>query len=128
MIALLHPKSTKPKNRRFPLSVLSLAAVLEGREDYTIIDGNVDPDPGATLDRVMTESPIKLLAVSVMPGPQMVAALPLCRAFRAHHPSVPIVWGGYFPSLYPDTALNAEYVASRILNAGSSRNPGACEV
>jgi radical SAM superfamily enzyme YgiQ (UPF0313 family) len=110
MIALLHPKSTKPKNRRFPLSVLSLAAVLEGREDYTIIDGNVDPDPGATLDRVMMESPIKLLAVSVMPGPQMVAALPLCRAFRAHHPSVPIVWGGYFPSLYPDTALNAEYV------------------
>ena len=45
MIILLHPRSTRPKNRRFPLSVLALAAVLEGREEYEIVDGNVDPDP-----------------------------------------------------------------------------------
>ena len=32
MIILLHPRSTRPKNRRFPLSVLALAAVLEGKE------------------------------------------------------------------------------------------------
>ena len=25
-------------------------------------------------------------------------------------PSVPIVWGGYFPTLYPDAAINAPYV------------------
>ena len=100
MIILLHPRTTKPKNRRFPLSVLSLAAVMEGKEDYVIIDGNVDPDPQQTLDRVMRETPAELLAVSVMPGPQMVAALPLCRKFREDYPEVPIVWGGYFPSLY----------------------------
>jgi radical SAM superfamily enzyme YgiQ (UPF0313 family) len=40
----------------------------------------------------------------------MVAAIPLCRNFRKKYPSVPIVWGGYFPSLYPDAALNASYV------------------
>jgi radical SAM superfamily enzyme YgiQ (UPF0313 family) len=110
VILLLHPRSTKPKNRRFPLAVLSLAAVLEGREDYTIVDGNIDSDPGATLDHIAAAKQVELLAVSVMPGPQMVAAIPLCRAFRAKHPLVPIVWGGYFPSLYPDAALNADYV------------------
>ena len=118
MIILLHPRTTKPKNRRFPLSVLSLAAVLEGREDYIIIDGNTDPNPQQTLDRVMRETPAELLAVSVMPGPQMVAALPLCRAFRENYPEVPIVWGGYFPSLYPDAVLNSGYVDFAIRGPG----------
>ncbi len=110
MIVLLHPRSTRPKNRRFPLAVLSLAAVLEGREEYAIVDGNLDPDPGATLDRIMSESGIELLAVSVMPGPQMVAAASLCRDFRRRLPKVPIIWGGYFASLYTDTTLKAKYV------------------
>ena len=118
MIILLHPRSTRPKNRRFPLSVLSLAAVMEGREDYVIIDGNVDPDPGATLDRVMRETPAELLAVSVMPGPQMAAAIPQCREFRRKYPSVPVVWGGYFPSLYPEAVLNAGYVDFAVIGQG----------
>src|SRR6185436_10106121 len=50
MIILFHPRSTKPKNRRLPLSVLYLGAVLEGREEYEIVDGNADPDPLATID------------------------------------------------------------------------------
>src|SRR5579885_1346329 len=100
MIVLLHPRAVKPKNRRFPLSILSIAAVLEGREHYTIIDGNLDSHPAQTLERLASEHPIELLAVSVMPGPQMVSAIPLCKDFRRNHPGVPIVWGGYFPSLY----------------------------
>jgi len=110
MIIILHPRSTKPKNRRFPLAALSLAAVLEGKEDYQIVDGNADPQPAETLDRIMRERGASLLAVSVMPGPQMAAAIPLCREFRPKYPDVPIVWGGYFPSLYPDAALNSPYV------------------
>jgi hypothetical protein len=42
MIILYYPRLAKPKNRRFPLSILALAAVLEGREDYQIVDGNVE--------------------------------------------------------------------------------------
>ena len=118
VIILLHPRTTKLKNRRFPLSVLSLAAVLEGKEDYVVIDGNVDSEPRETLDRVMQETPAELLAVSVMPGPQMVAALPLCREFREKYPSVPIVWGGYFPSLYTDAVLNSDYVDYAVRGPG----------
>src|SRR5579875_2779500 len=99
MIILLHPQSTKPKNRRFPLAPLSLAAVLEGKEDYFIVDGNVDAQPTATIDRIVLESGVDLLAVSVMPGPQMKSAIPLCREVRAKYPKIPIVWGGYFASL-----------------------------
>src|SRR5579862_444933 len=109
MIILLHPRSTRPKNRRFPLSILSIAAILEGVEDYAIVDGNLQPDPASTLDRLAQERNVEMLAVSVMPGPQMVAAMQLSREFRARHPKIPIVWGGYFPSLFPDAALNTNY-------------------
>ena len=119
MIVLLHPRSTKPKNRRFPLAPLWLGAALGERgEAYRIVDGNLDPDPGATLEAIQRETPIELLGVSVMPGPQMVAAIPVCRAFRSAHPEIPIVWGGYFPSLYPDAALNAGYVDFAVRGQG----------
>jgi hypothetical protein len=106
MIVLLNPRATKPKNRRYPLSLLAIGAMLEGKEEYTIVDGNVETLTGAEW---APEKP-ELLAVTVMPGPQMVSAIPLCRAFKAKYPKVPIVWGGYFPSLYPDASLNAAYV------------------
>ncbi|HVW87117.1 MAG TPA: cobalamin B12-binding domain-containing protein, partial [Bryobacteraceae bacterium] len=110
MIVLLHPRTGKPKNRRFPLAILSIAAMIERREEYAIVDGNLDPDPDGTLDAIAGAHTVELLAVSVMPGPQMVAAMKHCREFRRKHPQVPIVWGGYFPSLYPDAALSAGYV------------------
>ncbi len=118
MILLLHPKAVKPHNRRFPLAILSIAAVLEGVEEYVIVDGNLDTAPGSTLDRIAKEHAVELLAVSVMPGPQMVAAIALCREFRQKHPSVPIVWGGYFPSLYTDATLYAAYVDFAIKGQG----------
>jgi radical SAM superfamily enzyme YgiQ (UPF0313 family) len=118
MIILFHPRATRPKNRRFPLSILSLAAVLEGKEEYQIVDGNVDPQPLETIEAIVERNGAEMLAVSVMPGPQMVAALPVCQAFREKHPRVPIVWGGYFPSLFTDAALNAKYVDFAVRGQG----------
>ncbi len=87
------------------------------------MDGNLDPHPGRTIDRIMREHKVELLAVSVMPGPQMVAAIPICREFRAKYMSVPIVWGGYFPSLYTDATLNANYVDFVVNGQGEETFP-----
>jgi radical SAM superfamily enzyme YgiQ (UPF0313 family) len=127
MIVFFHPRSTKPRSRRFPLSILSLAAVLEGKEDYALVDGNVESDAlGALVDRIRS-NPVDLLAVSVMPGPQMVAAMQACREIRQRFPRLPIVWGGYFPSLYPDAALNAEYVDYVVRGQGEETMLELCE-
>jgi anaerobic magnesium-protoporphyrin IX monomethyl ester cyclase len=120
VIILLHPRTTKPKNRRFPLPILAMAAVLEGKEEYAIVDGNLDSQPGHSLQRLVREHNVELLAVSVMPGPQMAAAIPLCREFRALHAKIPIVWGGYFASLYTDAALNASYVDFAVRGQGEA--------
>jgi len=110
MIILVNPKATRPRNRRFPLSVMALAAVLEGRESYQIVDGHVDENPVETIHDLIRTQRVELLGVTVMPGPQMAAATNICRAIRQLHPKLPIVWGGYFPSIYTDAALNARYV------------------
>jgi len=118
MIILFNPRVTKPRNRRLPLSVLALAAVLEGREQYLIVDGNVDDDPAATIAEMILQHEIELLAVTVMPGPQMASAIPVCKTIREKYPKVRICWGGYFPSIYPSTALNARYVDFAVRGQG----------
>lgn len=120
MILLYYPKLTKPKNRRFPLSILALAAVLEGREKYDIVDGNLDPNPDATLAQLIEAHSVELLGVSVMPGPQMISAMKSCKAIRKRYPNVPIVWGGYFPSIYADATLNARYVDYAVRGQGEN--------
>jgi len=118
MIILFNPRATKPKNRRFPLSVMALGAVLESREDYVIVDGNVDPNPTETIFELIAKHQLELLAVTVMPGPQMVSAIEPCRRVRERFPELPIVWGGYFPSVYTDAALNAHYVDFAVRGQG----------
>jgi radical SAM superfamily enzyme YgiQ (UPF0313 family) len=118
MILFYNPKATKPRNRRFPLSVLAIAAVLEGREDYRIVDGNLDPQPTQSLVALIGQHPVTLLAVTVMPGPQTIGAVETCREIRARFPALPIVWGGYFASNYTKAALNAAYVDFAVRGQG----------
>lgn len=110
MIILFNPRATKPRNRRFPLSVLALAAVLEGKEEYEIVDGNLHEDATARILELVRTQNVELLGVTVMPGPQMAAAMESCKVIRRAFPKLPVVWGGYFPSIYPGAALNATYV------------------
>jgi anaerobic magnesium-protoporphyrin IX monomethyl ester cyclase len=118
MIVLYNPKVTRPANRRFPLSILALAGTLEGREEYTIVDGNLDQSPQETLAGLMREGSVELLAVSVMPGPQTKSAVETLPGLRARFPHVPTVWGGYFPSNYTEAALNAPYVDFAVRGQG----------
>ena len=118
MILFYNPKATRPRNRRLPLSVLAIAAVVEGKEEYAIVDGNLDPHPTESLVKLIEERSVELLAVTVMPGPQTVGAVASCREIRARFPKLPIVWGGYFPSNYTSAALNADYVDYAVRGQG----------
>ena len=116
MILFVNPRATRPKNRRFPLSVMAIGAALPAGESWHVIDGNLpDADPFAELvERIerarSTSDPVNVVAFTVMPGPQLVSVVPLARALRARCPEVQIVWGGNFASLYPAPVLDAPYV------------------
>lgn len=110
MILLYNPPSSASRKPVLPMSLLALGAVLEGRYEYQILDGNLLQDPHAALDRAIRETGAGILGVTVMPGPQLEHATPLCRELKQKHPQLTIVWGGYFPTQHYDVCLKAPYV------------------
>jgi anaerobic magnesium-protoporphyrin IX monomethyl ester cyclase len=109
-VLFVNPRVCSARSTRFPLSLLHLAAALEDDRRWSIVDGNVEPDPVQAALARLAARPHALVGISVMPGPQVGPAIAMSSAIRAAHPSLPIVWGGYFPTLYTEAALHAPYV------------------
>jgi radical SAM superfamily enzyme YgiQ (UPF0313 family) len=120
---LINPTITSRSSARFPLSLLHLSATLDKHGSSEIVDGNVDRDLiGATLDK-MAQGGFDAVGVSVMGGPQIAPAIEVSKTIRERFPATPIIWGGYFPTLYTDTALAAPYVDYAIRGQGDESLP-----
>ena len=126
-VLLVNPRICKPRNARLPLSLLSLAASLEGKARCRLVDGNLDPDADRTLLSTIEEERPALVALTVMPGPQVGPAIALSRAVRSRFPDLPVVWGGYFPTLYAASAINAPYVDVVVRGPGEETLPDLVE-
>jgi hypothetical protein len=109
MIVLVNPKSAKWKHR-LPMSILSLGALLEDRYSYQIVDGNFEADLEAKLVQTIEENDARYLGITVMPGPQLLQAIPVTRHLKMLFPQLRVIWGGYFPSLHTDVVLRSGYV------------------
>jgi anaerobic magnesium-protoporphyrin IX monomethyl ester cyclase len=109
-VLLINPNITSHRHARFPLAIMSLAAALEGSYDSTFIDGNVDPDYVSTTLKALKSESVAAVGLTVMGGPQLLSAIALSKAIRSNFAHLPIVWGGAFPTVVPDAALNAPYV------------------
>lgn len=111
MIILFNPQSSANRKPILPMSLLAVGAVLEDHYDYCIVDGNLVDDPLAELDeRIRRAGQRPVLAMTVMPGPQLQQAVPLCRELKQRYPDLIVVWGGYFPTQHWDVCLPEDYV------------------
>jgi radical SAM superfamily enzyme YgiQ (UPF0313 family) len=110
MILFYNPVSTASKKPVMPLSLLAVGAVLEGREAYRIVDGNLVPDGLTALREALQETKADILCATVMPGPQLTNAVPICKALKAEFPSLIIVWGGYFPTMHGEMVVRESYI------------------
>jgi len=117
-VLLVNPTITSRRSARFPLSLLTLAGSLEGKCESTVIDGNIDRDYLATIRNKLEHERFDAVGLTVMGGPQVRSAIDASLAVRAASPGTPVIWGGYFPTLYPAVALNAEYVDYAVRGAG----------
>jgi radical SAM superfamily enzyme YgiQ (UPF0313 family) len=110
-VILYNPQSSANRKPVLPMSLMALGALLEGEFDYTIVDGNLIQDPLSALEAALLNAgPRPVLGMTVMPGPQLQQATPLCRQLKERHPELTIVWGGYFPTQHWDVCLRAEFV------------------
>ncbi len=95
---------------RMPLPLMSVARMVDRETlEPIILDANVDKDADARLLDLARDHTL-LVAMSVMPGDQVGNAYQQSQALKARYPNLPIVWGGYFSSLYPDTCLKTGVV------------------
>ena len=118
MLVLYNPVSTDPRKPPLPISLLALGAVLEGQYDYEIVDGNLLTDHANQLIRILQEKKASALGMTVMPGPQLNQAVPLAKKIKAAMPSLPIIWGGYFPTQHYEVVLESGYVDYVVISQG----------
>jgi radical SAM superfamily enzyme YgiQ (UPF0313 family) len=109
-VLLINPTITKRRNAKFPFAVLNLSAALDEKYASSIIDGNIDREFASTALRTLEGGHIDAVGVSVMGGPQLPNAILVSRAIRARFPSIPIIWGGHFPTICAVASLNVPYV------------------
>jgi anaerobic magnesium-protoporphyrin IX monomethyl ester cyclase len=117
-VLLINPTITSHRHARFPLAVMNLSAALEGKYKSTIIDGNVDRDFVSTALRAVDDETVAAVGVTVMGGPQLCSAIAVSKAIREKMPALPIIWGGAFPTVCPEAALNAPYVDYAVRSQG----------
>jgi radical SAM superfamily enzyme YgiQ (UPF0313 family) len=117
-VLFYNPVSTSKGKQRLPLSLLSVAAVIAEDYDVEFIDGNLIDDPAPYIIERAKATKAKLLAVTVMPGPQLRQAVPVCKQVKAALPDLKILWGGYFPTQHYETVLRSDFVDFTIEGQG----------
>lgn len=109
-VLLFNPISTSPGKQRLPMSLLSVAAVINDAYTPEIIDGNLIADPATHIMDRAKATGAKLLGVTAMPGPQLKQAIDVCRRIKAEMPSLIILWGGYFATHHGAVCLESGIV------------------
>lgn len=119
-ILFFNPISTSRGKQRLPMSLLAIAALVAPDYDTVFLDGNLIDDPAEAIITQARATHAKLLAVTVMPGPQLRQAVPVCQRVKQALPELTIIWGGYFPSNHYETALKSHYVDYVIIGQGET--------
>ncbi len=122
MIILLNPRSAE-HNRRIPLSLLTVGAGLEGREEYQIIDENLERNTEQMVIHSIRTKGTEYVGLTVMPGPQLVRAIQISKHIKRVSPATCIIWGGTFPGIHTEVVLRSGYVDFVVLGQGEVTLP-----
>jgi len=92
-----------------PLGILAVATpLLRAGYQVRIIDSTITPNFQQTVLEELSDA--LCLAVSLVTGPMIRETAQIARAAKALYPDLPVVLGGWHPSLLPDQTLAAECV------------------
>jgi len=92
-----------------PLCMLALAApLLEWGFEVKLIDELTYPNFEEAILREVRDA--LCLGISVLTGPMIHSAVRVAKAVKKAHPDLPILFGGWHPSLLPEQTLAPDYV------------------
>jgi radical SAM superfamily enzyme YgiQ (UPF0313 family) len=92
-----------------PLSLLSLAGTLrEAAFEVVLIDAAIEP---RYLERIKAECKTALcIGISVLTGPMIRGAIEVATFVKRHAADVSVIFGGWHPTLSPESTLREPYV------------------
>ncbi|HKP32929.1 MAG TPA: radical SAM protein, partial [Chitinophagaceae bacterium] len=121
-VLLFNPKSAVAKHR-IPNSLMNIAASINGRYEWVIVDGNREADPYEKIKSYLQTGDYKYIGITVMPGPQVKQAVPISKQIKQEFPNTTMIWGGYFPTNHFKVILNSGYVDFVINGPGDHAFP-----
>src|SRR5689334_7531264 len=100
-----------------PLGILAVSTpLLRAGYDVRIIDSTITP---RFQERVLREVEDAIcLCVSLVTGPMIRETVEMGRTVKPRYPDLPIVLGGWHPSLLPDQTLAADFVDAVVVGQG----------
>ncbi len=108
-LLLFNPKAAT-YGYRIPNSILQVAASIDGKYDYVIVDGNREADPWTSIKRHLESGEFGYFCLTVMPGPQLKQAIPYSKQAKELFPNIQVIWGGYFASNQYKVVFDSGYV------------------
>jgi radical SAM superfamily enzyme YgiQ (UPF0313 family) len=100
-----------------PAGLLSLASLLrQAGYETKIIDATVVPDYLAAV--VQETGDALCFGVSLLTGPMILAAIEAATRVKRTRPDLPVVFGGWHPSLLPEQTLRESFVDIVVRNQG----------
>jgi anaerobic magnesium-protoporphyrin IX monomethyl ester cyclase len=87
-----------------PLALLAIGSELDPSiYEVVIIDARLDPDAENTVLSHLGDA--LCLGITVLTGAPISDALRVSRAAKRRHPNMPVIWGGWHPSMFPRECL-----------------------
>lgn len=88
-----------------PLALMAIASYLDPKKyEVVIIDGRIEKNIGKRLIEELKGA--ICLGITVLTGAPIKDAIYVSQLAKEAYPSLPIVWGGWHPSLFPEETLN----------------------
>jgi anaerobic magnesium-protoporphyrin IX monomethyl ester cyclase len=102
-----------------PLALLAIGSELEPEEyEVVIIDGRLETTAAQKVAEALDGA--VCLGVSVLTGAPISDALAISRAAKQAHPGVPVIWGGWHPSMFGRECLDEPCVDVTVQGQGEA--------
>jgi anaerobic magnesium-protoporphyrin IX monomethyl ester cyclase len=102
-----------------PLALVAIGSHLDPeRFEVIIVDGRLEPDPVAALLRHLPGA--LCVGMTVLTGAPIRDAVRVSRAVKAAHPELPVVWGGWHPSMFGAECLEEPSVDVTVQGQGEA--------
>src|SRR5215210_4386898 len=93
-----------------PLALIAIGSYLDPlKYNVVIVDGRLEKDPLPKIFSALRDNAI-CFAATVLTGGPIKDALRISRAVKQKFYNMPVVWGGWHPSLFPEETLQEDSV------------------